>query len=125
MGTVILDKAGTRRFLAAVFVLLLFAEFGSHGLICSGDEAADGQSVSATDPGHEDPCATLIQCGYDQNNRRPPTLGHDASQHNALFDRLSDLTAQAVFGDEQPLLSETASPIFRPPDPPFHPPKFS
>lgn len=125
MSTAIFSKGNIRRLLAASFLVFLLAEFGSHGLICSGESAADGRSISATDSGHEDPCATLIQCGYDQNQRQPTTLSHDAMQHNALFDRMFELSVEAWLLNEPPILSDADDPLFRPPDPPFHPPKFS
>ena len=103
------------------------AEFGSHSMICRDESssAAGQKTASSTERGHEDPCQTMMRCGYDQSNRQLPKFSHDASQHNALFDGLFQMTAQAGRSDEQPTLSNTGEPIFRPPDPPFHPPKIS
>lgn len=104
-------------------MLFLVVEFGSHGLICSGESGSEGRSVSATEREHEDPCRTLMRCGYDQNNRQAPKFTHDASQHNALFDGLLDLTAEGRLADPQLLLDHEGFALFRPKDPPFHPPK--
>jgi hypothetical protein len=116
-------QAGTRRLLAAVFVLFFLAEFGSHAVICSGEHSGGGPAISSADRGHEDPCTTLIQCGYDQNNRQAPKLGHDAAQHNALFDRLFELSAANLLLQERPIATHQGVPLFCPKDPPFHPPK--
>jgi hypothetical protein len=125
MSTVVIRGTRWRRVLAAAFAVLLLAEFASHGLICSGETGSAGQTVSATERGHEDPCRTLVQCGYDQNNRQLPKFTHDSSQHNALFDGLFELAPAPLIAGDQTIPAESGDPIFRPPDPPFHPPKIS
>lgn len=126
MGSVFTNCKGFRRLLAAVFVLLMLAEFGSHALICRDESSFAGRlSVSAAEQEHEDPCRTMMQCGYDQNGRNAPKFTHDASPHNALLDRLFASTAEVQLNEQRPILHETVGPIFRPHDPPFRPPKRS
>lgn len=119
-------KENRRRLLAAVFMIVFLAELGSHGVICTNLSSVDEQTtVSATDKGHEDPCDTLILCRDDnRKDRQTPNLSHDAAQHNALFDRFSDLDLPG-FQKDPPIPLTTTTGLFRPPSPPFHPPELS
>jgi hypothetical protein len=107
-----------------LFVLL--AEWGSHSVICSGEafHDADEQSIAATDAGHEDPCQTLVLCSDGKRHDQQTThFSHDASQHNALFDRMSGLTSSQVTFPDVQIPRAAADGLFRPKSPPFHPPK--
>lgn len=114
------------RILAAAFLALLVFEFASHGMICSNQHDSEENAVYATDYGHEDPCQTLVMCSQSrQRDQQQPRSAHDTVQHNGLssifeldqrlFDLRSDLTH----------LRSSVGEIFRPPDPPFQPPKRS
>ncbi|MFL6467892.1 MAG: hypothetical protein ACJ72Z_08030 [Pyrinomonadaceae bacterium] len=82
--------------------------------------------LSANEGQHEDPCSTLIICNNDQRSERPArTFGHDASQHNLLFDQLSRHHISRLLHEEPRLSSATVNGLFRPPNPPFHPPQNS
>jgi len=122
-----LKRKRLARILAGFFLVFLLAEWGSHGIICSDIEhGIETASVSAADADHEDPCSTMIMCSDGkQRDRQSQTLGHDASQHNALYDRFASLNITVGIVAEPRLPFGTAEARFRPPDPPFHPPKFS
>ena len=123
---VIRRKRSVRAFLAAAFLFVLFAEWGSHAVICSDDFQAGGQSMSAVQTGHEDPCQTLVLCSDNkQKDRQTPSFSHEASQHNGLVDVFAALTPKLTALDEGSTTFDTTAPIFRPPEPPFNPPKRS
>ena len=126
IGT-IADRKVAHRILAAAFLLLLVVEFGSHGVILANSNSSKNvQSVQSSDSDHEDPCGTLIMCSDSRKrDQQVPSFSHDASQHNALFDRLAGMRNLSGIERDQPISFEDASAIFRPPLPPFHPPKAS
>ncbi|MGH9946737.1 MAG: hypothetical protein ACRD6X_06035 [Pyrinomonadaceae bacterium] len=122
----IVTSENLRRVFALAFLFFLLAEWGSHGVIFAHASSSEGQAFSAKETGHEDPCKTLIQCtDGKRQNQQVPNLGHDASQHNAFFDRLSNLMLRKSLYKEPQLTRERVSGLFRPVSPPFHPPEIS
>ena len=122
----ILKKDNFRRLLAGFFLLFLLSEWGSHALICNGASSHGEQSVSASEYGHEDPCQTLVLCSDGKRqDQQTSTLGHDASQHNGLLDTLSNLKPLDASVNEPSIVFSWADRLFRPPSPPFHPPKLT
>lgn len=120
----LIKKENKRRILAALFMFVFLAEAGSHAVICADHSSSDERSVSATEYGHEDPCKSLILCSDGkQKDQQLPKLGHDASQHNALFDAQRGIGAQVVSQKEPKIPFGTAHCLFRPKSPPFQPPK--
>jgi len=121
----IIKKDHLRAVLAALFLIFLMAEWGSHAVICSNNyESADEQTVSATDYDHEDPCQTMVLCSDGKSrDQQTKTLGHDASQHNGLLDALRNLHPLVASFREPSMTFSWADRLFRPPSPPFHPPK--
>ncbi len=120
------QKRSARALLAAGFLFALLAEWGSHAVICSGEtitDAAEQQSMTATDPGHEDPCQTLILCSDGRQDQQTRHFMHDASQHNGLVDVFASLCPHLKALRERKISFGDAARIFRPPKPPFHPPK--
>lgn len=122
-------KRNVRAFLAAAFLFVLIAEWGSHSLMCSGHEngaSGDGPAMFATQGGHDDPCRSLILCrDNQQRDQQLPKLGHDATQHNALFDPFSELDRPIDLRARSPIPFSGADGLARPPDPAFHPPEIS
>ncbi len=126
LSSILVKKETRRSLLAALFLVVFFAEIGSHGLICSSHTPADGASVSATDGGHDDLCKTLIVCSDSKRkDQQLPVFSHDSIQHNAMFDRGTDLDNQFDMRIEPRIPITAAHTLFRPPSPPFHPPKLS
>lgn len=112
--------------MAAVFVLFLVAEWGSHGVICSTPDQADGTYITATEDHREDPCDTLVLCSDTRGrDRQTVSSGHNAVQHNGVLDGLFSPVVIAALRGDPPLFSSTANRLFRPPNPPFHPPKLT
>ena len=121
-------KKHKRAFLAAAFLLVLLSEWGSHSMICSGQTfvGEDERSISAAGHGHEDPCRSLVLCSDNkQRDRQAPKLGHDATQHNGLIDVLASLRPNVAVAGDVPIPLGSGDALFRPPKPPFHPPKQS
>jgi hypothetical protein len=115
-----------RRLLAGLFVLFLLAEFGSHGVAFASHSEADGRSVSETERGHEDPCATLIVCSNSQQRDQQRQKSVDTWQHNGLIDQFAGLRRHVVSSlSHSGINFEPAAGLFQPPNPPFHPPKLS
>jgi len=126
LSSILVKKETRRSLLAALFLIVFLAETGSHGLICSGPKSADGASVSSTDGGHDDPCKTLIVCSDSKRkDQQLPVFGHDSMQHNAMFDRGTDLDDRFDMLSEPRIPFAAAHALFRPPSPPFHPPELS
>jgi hypothetical protein len=120
-----LTTRNARCLVAALFVLVLLAEWGSHGIIFSqGDQGGDS-SITASDRGHEDPCGTLVLCNDGRRNQQVPSLTHDASQHNAYFDNKSNTCRSFVIVADPLRHSSFVFGVSRPPDPAFHPPEIS
>ena len=110
---------------AVFFGALLFAEWGSHGVILSANvDGQGGEMVSANERGHDDPCKTLI-CTDGQRKDQGTRFSHDSSQHNALFHPPARAYRQLARGIISRPHSSSVSGIFRPPDPAFHPPEVS
>ena len=121
----LIKKENLQRAFAAAFLVMMIAEWGSHGIIYAHADSAAGQSISSTN-GHEDPCGTLILCSDNQRrDHQTPNFGHDASQHNALFDQFSRRHLSRLPRKDPLPSSATVNGLFRPPNPPFHPPKNS
>ena len=119
-------KENKRRLLTAFFLFVFLAEFGSHAVICEDRSASDGQSITSRDGGHEDPCQTLVLCSDGKRkDQQAPNFGHDASQHNALFDGQSDVFPQTGSQKDAAIPFTTSHCLFRPPSPPFQPPRLS
>ncbi len=123
----IIKKSHVRAVLAAFFLIFLLGEWGGHSVICIGLESHDEQqSVSATDYGHEDPCQTMASCtDGKRQDQQTKTLGHDATQHNGLLDALRNLRPLTSSEREPAMTFSWADRLFRPPSPPFHPPKLT
>ena len=122
----LVKKETRRRILATVFLVVFLAEAGSHGFICSGQISSEGQSVAASESGHDDPCQTLVLCSDNkQKDQQLPSFSHDSMQHNAMFDRRWELLDQIGSEDDARIPYSTAHALFRPPSPPFHPPELS
>lgn len=121
-----LEKQKARRVLAAFFLLFMLAEWGSHGLMCPEVNTPERSSVTIDPNGHEDPCDTLILCSDGkQKDRQMPSFSHDSAQHNAIFDRSIGIRTEVVVTKDRPIPLASSSRLFRPIDPPFHPPEFS
>jgi len=121
----LIKKENLHRIFAVAFLFMMIAEWGSHGIIYAHADSAAGQSISST-TGHEDPCGTLILCSDNQRrDHQTPNFGHDASQHNALFDQFSRRHLSRLPSKDPRPSSATVNGLFRPPNPPFHPPKNS
>jgi len=119
-------KDKRRRILATLFLVVFLAEAGSHGFICSGQISSEGQSINASESGHDDPCQSLVLCSDNkQKDQQLPGFSHDSMQHNAMFDRPWELLNQTGIEQEARIPYSTAHALFRPPSPPFHPPELS
>jgi len=121
----LITKENLRRVFAAAFLIFLLAEWGSHGIIYANASSSDGQSIQSSEGSDEDPCSTMILCHDGQRDHQTPSFSHDASQHNGFLDHLSRLRAPGGPPKDPTLSFSIVNGIFRPPKPPFHPPKNS
>jgi len=106
-------------------MILLLAEWGSHGIIYANSNSTEGQAISSSEREHEDPCKTLIQCSDGRRQDQVPSFTHDANQHNGFVPRLSDLGRTGSFYGNAPISPSNLIGLFRPPDPLFHPPELN
>lgn len=119
-------KENKRRLLAALFLFFFLAEMGSHVVISANDPSTDEQSISSYEGNHDDPCKSLVLCGDSgRRDKQVPKMGHDASQHNALFDTLSGLLPELDIHRDPRIPFSVGLGVSRPPDPLFHPPQAS
>jgi hypothetical protein len=125
----LLEKKNLRLVFATLFLFVLLAEWGSHSMHyanASSADAADEQSISADQSGHEDPCQTLAVCSEgSRKDQQTQNLGHDSSQHNGLIDHFSQMRAKIDVRDNPLIPFENAHALFQPPNLQFHPPKLS
>jgi hypothetical protein len=123
------NRKNLRLVFAALFLFVLLAEWGSHSMhyaSASFADAADEQSISTDQSGHEDPCQTLAVCSEgSRKDRQTQNLSHDFSQHNGLIDLMSDISTRMDAHNDPPFLYGRDDALFRPPSSPFHPPKLS
>ena len=121
-----ISKNNVRRLFAAAFMILLLAEWGSHGIIYANSNSTEGQAISSSEREHEDPCKTLIQCSDGRRqDQQIPSFTHDANQHNGFVPRLSDLGRSGFFNGDARFSYFNLRGLFRPPDPRFHPPELN
>ncbi len=86
----------------------------------------DEQSISSYEGDHDDLCKSLVLCSDSgRRDKQVPKLGHDASQHNALFDASSGLLPQIDIHKDPRIPFSNGFGVARPPDPHFHPPQTS
>ena len=122
----LVKKVNKTRLLSAFFLIVFLAEFGSHAVICSDHSSSGEQAIYSHESGHDDPCKTLVLCSdSNRKDKQMPNLGHDATQHNALFDGRSSRFPQICFEKGPKIPFATAHSLFRPPSTPFHPPELS
>lgn len=117
-------KGSLRALFAAGFLFVMLAEWGSHSVICSEGSHSDATAMSIRETGHEDPCQTLALCSDGkQKDQQLPKLGHDATQHNGLLDVFAALEPKLLALNEPQLALAGVERLFRPPKPPYLPPK--
>ncbi len=115
-----------RRFIAAAFLVFLLAEWGSHSVAFAHAYEGEGDAVYSEESGHEDPCKTLIRCSDGPSENRPvPLIGHDLSQHNALFDHHYKTRRRGGTYKDPRIIRSKISGLSRTLNPPFHPPELS
>jgi hypothetical protein len=120
-------KTNFHRVIAMAFLVLLFVEWGSHGLAFSHAYSPDGQAqaIGSDERGHEDPCKTMVHGTDGTRQEKPvPTSGHDIKQANIFF--ALSTSAGGLELEKDPRTSRSkVSGLFRPVSPPFHPPELS
>ena len=121
----ILKKNNFRHLLAVLFLFLLVAEWGSHAMMCCGDQHTDEFSISSTDYGHDDPCQTLVICQESRGHDPLMSHGHEMCQHNGLLDTFKSFHPLVFYTGEPKITFSWADRLFRPPSSPFHPPKLT
>ena len=122
LGTQLRLKNALSRILALGFLVLLLAEWGSHAAIYANASSPEGTAAYSNENGHEDPCKTLVRCS-DGQRQQVLKLSHDVTQHNGFVPRLSDIRQAAVLYVNPLFPRSNLVGLFRPPDPPFHPPE--
>ena len=125
IASTLVKKETRRSLLAALFLIVFLAEAGSHAMICSNHTSSNQAFVSTSEAEHHDPCAPHVHCRDNENKRQLPGFAHDSMQHNALFDSPITLVTEAIIQRDPPIPYGSASDLFRPQTPPFHPPKLS
>ncbi|MBK6750995.1 MAG: hypothetical protein KA956_08185 [Pyrinomonadaceae bacterium] len=126
LPSTLVKKETRRSLLAALFLIVFLAEAGSHALICSNHSSSNEIFAASSDGRQDDPCDTHVHCRENQRNERQlPGFSHDSMQHNALFDGPVDLITETVIQRDPRIPYGSASDLFRPPSPPFHPPELS
>jgi hypothetical protein len=109
--------------LGAVFLVVLLIEWGSHSLTFSHTEAGNRTTVAATEIPHDDPCRMLVH-GPDGKQQNQSNLRHNVGPSGTFLNFIFESFSAMVTDDPVPGRAPTAA-LFRPPNPPFHPPEFS
>ena len=114
------------RLISAFFLVVLLAEFASHGTICAVVDHDEPPAISASDRNGEDPCRTLVLCSNTrEKERQTASFAHDKVPHNGLFGSYQLPLAKASQTGSTVFLFPGASARFRPPDLLFRPPKLT
>lgn len=121
-----MSKRNLRWFMAAVFIVVLFAEWGSHGLAFAHSFSGEEAAVHSQHEAHEDLCETLIRCSDSSRQEQPvPTFGHDVTQRNHFLDRLTSSRHWDERDKDERIRRSRISDLSRPVSPPFYPPELS
>jgi hypothetical protein len=130
-----------RRFLAAAFMVVLLAEWGSHtfnhhspadlfsdigvhSLDISPDRA-DADSVIAYHSHDEDHCPTIICNDSNRHDQQVPNAGHQVTPANGILDGLLEFRPGLAGLVDPPLPFRIAHRLYGPPISQFHPPELS
>ena len=115
-----------RRVVAVAFLVFLLVEWGSHNIAFAHTYSDNGQAVQSQDTQHEDPCRTMIRCSdgprQDQTLQK---LSHNVLPYNNFVIGSLNPRRWADLHKDPRLSRLGVYPLFRPPDPLFHPPKIS
>jgi hypothetical protein len=111
-----------RRIVAAVFLLFLFVEWGSHGLAFSHSASSEGAAIHSSESGHDDPCKTLIRCS-DGRQQDLQTPRYDGSQHTGFLSGLFEAPFRFDNLWPPPPDRDRVDRLDQPESPPFHPPE--
>lgn len=112
---------------AIAFLLFLMIEWGSHNLAFAHSSSDGGSgSMQSQQDRDEDPCKNMMRCSdgprREQTSQR---VAHDTIQYEQFFnDLLTTRRLVDLFSDPR-LRRSRLEALFRPPDPPFHPPQLS
>ncbi len=118
-------RENVRRLLAIVFMIVLVAEWGSHGMQHSDLGPIEGQAFSAPDHHHDDPFHKLALCAYSNRHDQQAPSFNDHPQYSGLVDRHDVPRVDSRLVSDPPLPFHLAHGLFRPVTPPFHPPRLS
>lgn len=111
---------------AAVFLLLLFAEWGSHSIIPSTSESPDAPTISSARHMHDDPCDSLILCpDSGRKDKQMPGAGQEVSHYNFVLDLFPELYPPQPLRELLRIEFSAAAALSRAVGPPFHPPELS
>lgn len=120
------DRTRWIRLISGFFLVVLLAEFASHGAICAVVDHDQPPAISASDQNGEDPCQTLVLCSNTrEKERQTASFAHDKVPHNGLFGSYQLPLAKASQTSSTAFLFPDARVRFRPPDILFRPPKLS
>lgn len=123
---IFIKKGNQSRLFAAAFLVLLFAEWGTHTAAPAGSQVSDAPAVSAANERHGDLCDLLILCSDNgRRDQQSQTFGREVTQHNALLEMFAVLRSPIQASAPSQIAFSSSDGLFRPIDPPFHPPELS
>lgn len=120
------NRTGWIRLISGLFLVILLAEFASHGAICAVIDHDEPPSMTASNRNSEDPCQTVVLCSNTrEKERQTASFAHDKVPHNGLFASYQLPKATTSQAGSSAFLFPDASSRFRPPDLLFRPPKLT
>jgi hypothetical protein len=111
--------------MAAAFLVVLLVEWGSHSLAFAHAEPARGLVAIDVEVEHDDPCRSMTCCERRRSDKPAGTFFHDLKPTNSMIDIVFTHEAIEQLSEAPPIPRDDARRIFRPAEPPIHPPELS
>lgn len=118
----LIHRNNLRLVVAAMFLFVLLAEFGSHVMAHANAPHSQEQLISVTGDSHDEPCSHLMSC-YDNrhSNQQIPNSGHQLLPNDLLA--ITRFVPEIEVNFDPPIPFAQANALYRESSPPFHPPK--
>jgi hypothetical protein len=118
-----MNGSALRHSFAALFLLVLLAEWSAHAVVHIGSHKMVRLAASSDQGTADDPCHSFVHCRDGRHrDRQMPNISHDVTP-NMLVDMLHEVDPPIDLPIRLSILFTGADGLSRPPDPSFHPPE--
>jgi hypothetical protein len=111
--------------MAVAFLFVLLVEWGSHSLAFAHSESSRGLVAIDIEVEHDDPCRSMTCCERRRSEQPASSFFHDLKPSHSVIEIAFENNAVDRLREAVTIPREDAHPIFRPAEPPIHPPELS